>query len=140
MTDEDGELDLEQVIASACRVVAAGNDIGAIAITVNRQLTYEELVRLRDRAAPCQVTIDQGSALDISCAALRRYEAAALADAIVPPVASRSTCQRPDLRRLFLGYRPQFCRACPPAIPTAEPVPKTFVFRIPECLLRHWLT
>jgi hypothetical protein len=57
MTDIGADHHLEQLIAGACRVLDVSEDVGAITILVNRRLTYEELVRMRDHAAPCHVAI-----------------------------------------------------------------------------------
>jgi hypothetical protein len=57
MTDLGADPHLEELIASACRVLTASEDIGAITSEVKRRLTYEELVRMRDYAAPCHLAI-----------------------------------------------------------------------------------
>ena len=57
MSDDRTDYDLEQLIASACCVLAASEDVGSITIVANRRLTYQELARVRDHAAPCQVAI-----------------------------------------------------------------------------------
>jgi hypothetical protein len=57
MTDERANHHLEQLIASACCVLAASEDIGSITIVGNRRLTYQELALVRDHAASCQVAI-----------------------------------------------------------------------------------
>lgn len=57
MTDIGADHHLGQLIAGACRVLAASEDVGAITIVVNRRLTYEELVGMRDQAAPCHLAI-----------------------------------------------------------------------------------
>ena len=57
MTDERGERHLEQLIASACCVVAAGEEVGSITIVANRRLTYHALARVRNHAALCCVAI-----------------------------------------------------------------------------------
>jgi len=57
MTDERAHHHLEQLIASACCVVAADATIGSITIVANRRLTYQELARMRDHAEPCRVAI-----------------------------------------------------------------------------------
>jgi hypothetical protein len=62
MTDMRADHHLELLIASACRVLAASEDLGAITIVVNRRLTYEELMRTRDRATPCRVAIAKDGA------------------------------------------------------------------------------
>ena len=49
--------ELAEPMASACRVLAASEDVGAVAIEVTRQPAHEELMRLRDHAAPCYVAI-----------------------------------------------------------------------------------
>ena len=57
MTDLGADPDLEAFMASACRLLAGSENVDAITIAVRRQLTYEELVRLLDHAAPCAVAI-----------------------------------------------------------------------------------
>jgi hypothetical protein len=48
---------LEQLIASACRVVGAGEGIGSVVIIADRRLTYPELARARGQAARCRVDV-----------------------------------------------------------------------------------
>jgi hypothetical protein len=60
MTDLGADPHLAELIASACRVLASREDVGAITIEITRRLTYEELERLRDHAAPCLVAIKKG--------------------------------------------------------------------------------
>ena len=57
MPDLGADPDLEAFMASACRLLAGSENVDAITIAVGRQLTYEELVRLLDHAAPCAVAI-----------------------------------------------------------------------------------
>jgi hypothetical protein len=57
MPDDRTDHHLEQLIASACCVLAASDDISSITIVGNRRLTYQELARVRDHAAPCHVAI-----------------------------------------------------------------------------------
>jgi hypothetical protein len=57
MTDLGADPHLEELIAGACRVLTASEDVGAITIEVKRRLTYEELMRMRDHAAPCHLAI-----------------------------------------------------------------------------------
>jgi hypothetical protein len=57
MTDDRADHHLEQLIASACCVLAGSEDVGSITIVANRRLTYQELARMRDHAAPCRVAI-----------------------------------------------------------------------------------
>ena len=57
MTDDRADHGLEQLIASACCVVAASEDVGSITIVANRRLTYQELARVREHAVPCRVAI-----------------------------------------------------------------------------------
>jgi hypothetical protein len=48
---------LEQLIASACRVVGAGEEIGSVIIVAGHRLTYQELARARAQAARCRVDV-----------------------------------------------------------------------------------
>ena len=57
MTDESTNHDLEQLITTACRMVARGGHVGAITVVANRRLTYRELARVRNHSAHASVTI-----------------------------------------------------------------------------------
>jgi hypothetical protein len=57
MTDDRADHHLEQVIASACCVIAASEDIDSITIVGNRRVTYPEFARVREHATPCRVAI-----------------------------------------------------------------------------------
>jgi hypothetical protein len=59
MTDLGADPHPEELSAGVCRVLAASEDVGAITIEVKRRLTYEELVRMRDHAAPCHLAIEK---------------------------------------------------------------------------------
>lgn len=57
MTDEPPIHDLEQLVITACRMVAKGGHIGAMTIVANRRLTYRELARMRNHPMHASVTI-----------------------------------------------------------------------------------
>jgi hypothetical protein len=57
LSEDRADENLEHLIASACCVLAASEDVGSITIVANRRLTYQELARVRDHAAPCHVAI-----------------------------------------------------------------------------------
>ena len=57
MTTRSEASDLVPLITAACCAVGAGGGIGSIRVVADRRLTYDELARLREHAAACNVAL-----------------------------------------------------------------------------------